>query len=234
MASVIFDICLLAILIVIVAISAKKGLLKTAFSFVQLILSVVIAYLFGKPIASLLDQLFFRKWIYTGVFNRINHLYQSAQETFNVQKIIDLFPKFLIPQSLQEELESAGDTGEALVSSSSEAISSALSGIITTILAYLVLFLVAFVACFFLLKLLDKMIESVSLLGTVDHLLGALIGLIIAWIFLTLLCSLFRFFASDTEFYANTYVTRFFAENVFTKLIRLFDFNDLLSKVFPQ
>ena len=187
MPTIIFDIVLLALFLVIIIICAKRGFFKSVMRLLRLFLAVVIAYCFGKQVGALLDQKFIHGWMYNVVYDKLNSMYQSASSSFNTQKILSSFPKFLFPESMRQQIENLDETGEALVVSASESISTSLSGIISTVLGYIVVFLVALVVLLIITKIISAVIQKLPVIGMLDHILGALIGLFVSWIILSLL-----------------------------------------------
>ena len=230
----IFDLVLLAVLICIVIRGCVKGFFKTLFGSLRLVFSVIAAYFLGKPVGEFLDSKFIYGWTYNGVYAKIHELYESAAEAFDVNKILALFPKFLISDELRAELENTNETGEELVKLASDSISGVISHFISMIVAYVLVFIVAFIVLWILIKIFGKIIHKIPVIGTVDHILGAALGLLIGWILMSLVCSLFRFFMADNEFYTNSHVLKFFAENPITKYISFLDFYAFLSKIIPN
>lgn len=233
-ATYIVDIILLGVLLFILIRSCVQGFFKTVFRSLRFVLSIVAAYFLGKPIGEWMDRTFIHGWTYNGVYDKINGLYQSAAESFNVQKIFSIFPKFLIPQSMQDQMEAMDETGEALVVSASETISSAISHFISMLTAYILVFVLAWILLWLFTKIFGKVIHKIPVVGTLDHILGAVIGLLIGWTLMSMICSLFRFFFSSSPFYTDSYVLKFFAENPITRYISFLDFYALLSRFIPS
>lgn len=230
----VFDLILLAVLLFIVIRSCVKGFFKTVFGSLRLVFSFIAAYFLGKPVGGFIDQKFVYGWTYNGVHSKIHELYESASESFDVQKILSVFPKFLIPESIRETLENSEATGEELVTTASEAVSGAISHFVSMIVAYILVFILAWILLWLITKILGNVIHKIPIVGTLDHILGAALGLLIGWILMSLICSLFRFFMETSEFYTNSHVLKFFAENPITKYISFLDFYALLAKIIPN
>ena len=230
----VLDLVLLLFLLLIVIRGYVRGFFKTVFRAVRLILSVMIAYFLGKSVGGWIDNKFIHGWTYNSVYAKIHALYENASETFDVQKILSAFPKFFIPESIRNQMETSGETGEPLVASASEAISGTISHFISMILAYILVFILAWIALLIVSKVVGDVIHKIPIIGTTDHILGAVLGFLIAWIIMSLVCSLLRFFTSASDFYNNSHVLKFFAENPITRYISFLDFNKLLSKIIPS
>lgn len=234
MVSIILDILIIVLFLIIVFICAKRGFFKSVVRFLRLLLALIIAYFLCKPAGAKLDAAFIHGWVYNGVYNKIHALYESANEAFNIEKILALFPKFLLSDSMRQQIENSSETGEALVLSTSEWISTTLSGLISMILAFVLIFVIAFILLFFVSKLLEILIRKQSFISKIDHILGGLIGFVFTWSFFSMLCSALRFFFSDAAWYQSTYVMKFFAENPITKMISFLNFDQLFSMIFPK
>lgn len=234
MPTYIFDLVLLAVLLFIMIYCCVRGFFKTVFRSLRLVFSVIIAYSLGKPVGAFLDRAFIHGWTYNGVYAKIQALYESVSEALDVNKILSLFPNFLISDSVREQLKNSEESGEELVVAASESISSALSHFISMVVAYILVFILAWILLWLITKLLGNVIHKIPVIGTIDHILGAALGLLIGWILMSMVCSLFRFFLSSSEFYTNSYVLKFFAENPITKYISFLDFYAFLSKIIPN
>ena len=234
MPTFIVDIILVAFLLFLFIRGYIKGFLATVLRSLRPILAIIAAYFLGKPVAGFIDQKFIYGWTYNGVYAKINELYQNASESFNVDKIFSAFPKFMIPDSLREQLENSTETGEALVVSASESISAFVSHLFSLVIAYLLIFLIVWLLLLLLAKLLSSSIHDLPVIGKIDRILGALLGLLIGWVLLSLVATLCRFFMESSDYYAKTYVLKFFAENPITKYLSFLDFGALLSEIIPN
>lgn len=230
----ILDIAFGIILLVTVIQCGKRGLFKTLMRFARIVLAAVAAYFFGSRVATFLADKFLSERIYNVVYGKIEGIYQKAADSFDAQKILAAFPSFLLPKSMQEEISSMEETGEALVVSSSEALSGVLTKIVSTVLGYVLVFIVALILLAIVTAIIGAVIKRLEVLGTMDHVLGAVFGVAVAWVLLTILCSLLKFFFASEDFYTQSHAVKFLAETPITKYLKFLDLDGLLSKAFNR
>ncbi len=234
MTKYVLDAVFAVIALIIIIQCAKRGLFKTVMKFARLILAAVAAYLFGSKVATFLADKFFSARIYTAVYNKIESIYQSATDGFDAQKILAAFPSFLVPESMKEQISSMDETGEALVLSASDTLSGALTKIVSTVVGYVLVFIVALIVLAIVSAIIGAIIKRLALIGTVDHVLGAVIGVAVAWVVLTLLSSVIRFFFSESDFYTQSHAVRLIAESPVSEKLAFLNLDGLLSKAFNR
>lgn len=234
MTQYILDILFGAILLVTIILCAKRGLFKTVMRFARVILAAISAYFFGSRVAVFLADRFLGKRIYDIVYNKIEGVYQKAIDSFDAQKILSAFPRFLLPESMREQIASIDGTGEELVVSASEKLSGALTTIVSNVLGYILVFIVSLIVLAILTAIISAVLHRLEILGRMDHFLGGIFGVAVAWVFLTILSSLLKFFCSGMDFYEQSHAVKFLAEMPITKFLKFMDLNALLSKAFSR
>lgn len=230
----ILDVLYALVLLIIVIKCAKTGFFASLIKLARVVLAAIAAYLFGGRVADFLADRFLSEKIYNGVYGKIDGLYQKSAETFNADAIFKAFPKFLLPQSVQEQIASSGDTGEALVQSASDVLSGALTKIVSLVLGYVIVFIVALIVLTIVAAIIRAIIQKLDILGSLDHFLGAVLGVLEAWILLTIVSSVLKFFFKDADFYTQSHAVRFLAETPVTKFISFLNIDGLLSKAFNK
>lgn len=230
----ILDILFGIVLLIIVIKCAKNGFFKTLIRLARVILAAVAAYLFGSRVATFLADKFLSAKIYSGVHGKIEGLYQKASDSFNADTIFNAFPKFLLPQSIQDQIANSGDTGEALVESASQTLAGALTKIVSLAIGYVLVFVVALILLSIVAAIIGAIIKRLNILGTLDHVLGALVGVLEAWILLTLVSSVLKFFFAEAAFYTQSHAVKFLAETPITKFLSFLNLDGLLSKAFNK
>ena len=230
----ILDIIFVIILLVTVIQCGKRGLFKTLMRFARIVLAAVAAYFFGSRVATFLADKFLAKRLYDLVYNKIEGIYQKAAESFDAQKILSSFPNFLINDSMREQIGSMEETGEELVVSATDSISGVLTKIVSTVLGYVLVFIVALILLAIVTAIIGAIIKRLEVLGTMDHVLGAVFGVAVAWVLLTIVCSLLKFFCAEEAFYTQSRAVKFLAETPVTKFLKFLDLDGLLSKAFKR
>ena len=230
----ILDILYALVLLIIVVKCAKTGFFASLIKLARVVLAAIAAYLFGSRVADFLAEKYLSAKIYNAVYGKIDGLYQKSAENFNAETIFKNFPKFLLPQSVQDQIADSGDTGEALVQSASDTLSGALTNIVSTVLGYVIVFIIALIILTIVFAIIRSIIQKLAILGTLDHFLGAVLGFLEAWILLTLVSSLLKFFFKDADFYTQSHAVKFLAETPVTKFLAFLNIDGLLSKAFNK
>ncbi len=234
MTQYILDIIFGVIVLVIVIRCAVRGLFKALMRFLRILIAAVAAYFFGGKVADVLAERFFATRIYNVVYNKIESMYQKAAESFDAQKILSAFPKFLLPESMREQISSMDETGEALVLSATDSLSGALTKIVSAVAGYVLVFFAALIVMVIVSAIIGAIMKRLAILGTTDHVLGAVLGVAEAWITLTILSTTLSFFFADAAFYTQSHIVKFLAETPVTKFFSFLDLNSLLSKAFTR
>lgn len=234
MTQYILDVLFGIILLVTVIQCAKRGLFRTVMRFARVVLAAVAAYLFGSKVASFLADRFLGQRIYDAVYNKIEGIYQKSVDSFDMQQILSAFPSFLLPESMREQLSSLEETGEDLVLSATDMLSGALTKIVSNVLGYILVFLIALIVLAIVTTIITAIMRRLEILGRTDHFLGAVLGVGVAWVTLTILSSLLKFFFAEADFYTQSHAVRFLAETPVTKYLKFMDLDGLLSKTFNR
>ena len=216
---------------VTVFIFAKRGFFLSLLKFFKLLLSFIAAYLWGNFFGNFLSEKVFYTPIRNSVFEKINGVYQSAAETFNAQSALEAVPKFLRTDSLVEKVNSLEGNGEVLVNSITDSVAGALSAVICSVLGFLAVFVFAFLALTIVYFLIKGLRSKLKLLGMVDTLLGALLGVIFVWIVLLVIGSLLKFFFGADAFYTKSIIVKFFGESSILETLQFLNINNWLSNI---
>ena len=85
----VLDLVPIAILLFFAALFAVRGFLKSVLSFGKTFISVIVAYIFGKPVSRLLESRVFSTKITDFIYDKLSGLYDSAAETFDLSVVFD-------------------------------------------------------------------------------------------------------------------------------------------------
>jgi transcription termination factor Rho len=77
--------------------------------------------------------------------------------------------------------------------------------------------------------ILDKIVDHISLLSTVNTVLGALVGVIITAVLLFAVGSVAKFFFAEQDFYLNSVLLKFFGESSILETLKILDIGSLLK-----
>lgn len=217
--------------IITIVICAKRGFILTLLKFCKLILSVVAAYLWGDALGSFLGEKFFNQPIRDAVFNRFNSIYQSATEGFNANAILDSIPEFLKTDALTEKLNGIEGAGMDLVNSFTDTVAGALSSVVCAILGYVLVFIAAFLVLSIVYLIVKGIKNKIRLVGKVDSLLGAVLGLALSWVILLVAGSAMKYFFGDEAIYTESLIVKFFGESSLLETLQWLNLDQWLNKI---
>ena len=174
--SIVFDCIMLALLLLVALLYARRGFAAGLVQFVGNLASLIGALVFSHEASPVLFEKFFRNGFVESIQNTI-----TAEGTVNVQQIIEKYAGFL-PAGLKENLN---ETASLLVDSSAanlavRLVEEVIAPLLTPIIA-IVLFFVAFALCKLLVSLLVAVLTNVNripLMGSVNRFFGFLMGLL--------------------------------------------------------
>lgn len=195
--SLILDIAIVLIILINVIIGAKKGFIKTAYSFVKFAASAVCAFFFAKPLAAII---------------KTTDIYRNTESSL-VEKLCDYIENGnvdlteSIAQSkaqIDEFLSSIGTSFDKLfgasdggfLSGNEESVLEFSRGIVepvcsalATVVAFVAIFLAASLVLFIVMKILD-VFASAPVIKQFNSLLGALAGAVVACLLVFILIML--------------------------------------------
>ncbi len=212
---------------------AKRGFIKSFIHSARFILSIVATYLWGGALGKLICG----KWIGTPVrnfvFEKVNGVYQGASDSFQVEKVKESLPSFLLNEETSAKLDALNGTGTELVEQITDTVATPVATLLSNILGCVLVFVLALVALSVGAWLLEKVISHITLLNTVNTLLGLVWGILAAAFVLFALSSLLRVFLADSAIYTESVVVKFFGESGVLKSLRFLDLGKaLVSNIF--
>lgn len=172
----IFDLILLALLLVVAFAYARRGFAAGLVQFVGNLASLVGALVLSREAAPLLFERFFQSGFVSSIQNTI-----TAEGTVNIQSTIEEYAGFL-PEGIKESLtqSAAGLLDSGAPDLAVKLVDQVIAPLLTPIIA-IVLFFVAFALCRLLVALLVAVftnINHIPLVGTVNRFFGFVMGLL--------------------------------------------------------
>lgn len=210
--NVIADLIFLIVGVAIVLVCAKRGILKSAIHFLKTVLAFVIAYTLGGKLAQVLSDRWIFGSVHRFVFDKINGIYQSTAGNMNAEDVIESLPSFLMTEEMQAKLHAAQGSGEELVLQMTDSVSRPIASLFSNILGYIGVFLLALVGLWILAAILDKVVSKFRILNSLNTLLGAILGLLIAVTVLLAAASLMKVFFASSYVYTESVIVRFFGD----------------------
>ena len=185
----VLDLVPIAILLFFAALFAVRGFLKSVLSFGKTFISVIVTYIFGKPVSRLLESRVFSTKITDFIYDKLSGLYDSAAETFDLSVVFDkLNNNFSWVKSfgvdigkLEEQYGNMTGASADNLREISITIATPVARVVSNVCAYLGLFVVALLICFilsFVLTGLSDLIDKIPVVGKMNHVLGLIFGII--------------------------------------------------------
>ena len=206
------DLIFLIVGVVIVLICAKRGFLKSAIHFLKTVLAFVIAYFWGGKLAQFLSERWIFGSVYNFVYDKINGIYQSTAGQMDAQAVIDSLPSFLMTEEMQAKIHAAQGSGEELVFEMTNSVSQPIASLFSNILGYIGVFILALIGLWILAAVLDKVVSHFDVLHSLNTLLGAVLGLLIAFTVLLATASLMKVFFANSYVYTESILVKFLGD----------------------
>lgn len=175
-AAIVFDLVMLALLLVVAFAYARRGFAAGLVQFVGNLASIIGALVLSHQASPLLFEKFFQNGFVTSIQNTL-----TAEGTVNIQSTIEKYAGFL-PESIKESLtaSAAGLLDSGAPDMAVKLVDEVIAPLLTPIIA-IVLFFVAFALCRLLVGLLVAVLTNVNripVMGSVNRFFGFLMGLL--------------------------------------------------------
>lgn len=175
-AAIVFDLVMLALLLVVAFAYARRGFAAGLVQFVGNLASLIGALVLSHQASPLLFEKFFQNGFVTSIQNTL-----TAEGTVNIQSTIEKYAGFL-PESIKESLtaSAAGLLDSGAPDMAVKLVDEVIAPLLTPIIA-IVLFFVAFALCRLLVGLLVAVLTNVNripVMGSVNRFFGFLMGLL--------------------------------------------------------
>ncbi len=201
--SIIFDIILVAVIVISTWLAAKKGIFKSIYKLSSIILTIIAVLLLSEPVGNMIESsglgIKIDQMVYTGLIadkeydSELGKMVSTGEE-----KNISGLPAFV-----NDAVETAAEN--AIVPAVSEIVKKLVCAIIIYLLAKLLLFLIFLV--------IDGMFK-LPLLKSANKLLGAVAGLISGLLIVYILCGIASLNVQNSalirEVVDGTYIVKYF------------------------
>ena len=212
---------------------AKKGFIKSVIRSARVVLSILAVYLWGNALGKVICGKWIGAPVRNAVYEKINGIYQGAVDAFQVEKVKEALPSFLLNEKTSANLDSLEGAGADLVEQITDTVATPIASLISKILGWVLVFVLAMAVLSVGAWLLEKVISHIKLLDRVNTLLGLVWGLLAAAVVLLVLSSLVRVFLADSPIYTKSIVVKFFGESGLLKSLRFLDLGKtLVSNIF--
>ena len=207
--NIVIDIILLAVIVVAVILSAKKGIIVTIFELIAFILAIVLASFTAKPIAEVMYTSFFHKTVEKGIYEMMPLNKTNFSNKEKAEMVFENIPEFAKKQaqknginvtSIQSELgkiklDSSKDLYYALEDQ-------VVRPIAVNVLKHIVYFFTAIIYALILMyiaKTAAKTFKKAETVEKTDMFIGGAVGLLKGLVVVFLLCNLLTFIQPRIE-----------------------------------
>ncbi len=217
----ILDILFVVIAVIVVAVHAKRGFIKSLISSCKLLLAFALAYLLGGQVAGLFQSNLIGPPIHDWVYDKVDGIYEGIGNSLNVEDIAAQFPEFLMTDEVRDTIANvtSEESGEAMVESITTGIADPVSWLISNIIGYLLTFVVSLIVLSLLAMLLNAVVDHIPLIGALNHVLGGLWGALLGLVLLFVAASIVKVFLSADDYAAST-VVRFFGDSAVLEVMQ--------------
>ena len=235
----VFDGMILAVAIIAIIVSAKRGFIKSIMGICTLIAALFVAFAFTPNVAQYIENSPVIEEVSENISDTLKSLSRKDTDSYDLARLFadmpDSFRQILDRygadvSDLKNEVSPAPDAPEEDVTDLSERIARPVVSAISGVLAFLGLF-IASVAVLKLLTWILDLIFQLPVLKTANTLLGFVVGivsaLVWAWVLSALSVIFIRAMSSISPTYfsetliENTILLRFFADDNFGNILRM-------------
>lgn len=207
--NIVLDIITVAVFILTVFFAYKRGFISAIIHFIGFFIAYLLAFVVSNPVGQALDSSFMNN-IVSGV---VSGSVKSGGSDF-FTKILDGIPS-TVGDSLSGISDTLGTESEKALSGVVSAISAPVSSMMSRCIAFIVVFIIALVA----IKIIEhfsRLLKHVPVIGTLNALLGAIVGVFEAVLIMFLISTLVSISVSFASFDKKPWVTN---ENIQSTLV---------------
>lgn len=235
----VFDGIILAVGIIAIIVSAKRGFIKSIMGICTLIAALFVAFAFTPNVSRYIENSPIIMEVSENISDTLKSLSRKDTDSYDLARLFtdmpDSFQQILDrygadASDLKETVTPAPDAAAEDVSDLSELIADPVVSAISGVLAFLALFVVTVIVLKLLTWILD-LIFQLPVLKTANTLLGLVVGvvnaLVWAWVLSALSVIFIRAMSSiSPEYFSetlieNTIILRFFADDNFGNILRM-------------
>ncbi len=211
--ALVLDLVFVLVAALFIIVGVRRGFIKSLIQSAKLVLTTVITYFLGSPVAAFIKDKFVFQKVYDSWYERISGVYQQANENLNIDEFkttVESAPDFLLaPEKKAEILGSLSEeSGAAMVDSVSTSLATPISDVISNILGYALTFVVAFILLTVVAWLLTKIADRIAFIGTANRVLGGIFGALMGLIVLSVIAVIIGFIDVKGAAYPDTLIVK--------------------------
>ena len=183
----IFDIIVVAIILLIIVLSAKKGFVASCLDSFSMVISAFVAYVFSPKVADILYDMFIKDLVKTEFRQALDDMSSTLSVKDKVAGMIEALPETAVKlaesmginlNNLVTGIIPSNADNEALIETVADTLAYNIMITLTEIVVFICLFIIATLLVRFVSSFFSHNLEKLPVVGKVDTLLGAVLGLI--------------------------------------------------------
>ncbi len=180
------DIFYVVLAIAIVVLFACKGFFAAIFHFGRYIAATVLAYTFGPMLSRFLYQKWIFSWIAVPVAEKVENFLNNTVGSVDIEGLVESLPalvkQFADVDALTAKYGATVDSFHEVAGDFSATLAAPLASLISNAIAYLAIFFVSVLLLKLLFFLLNKFFDAIPILKAINHILGAALGVLTAFL----------------------------------------------------
>jgi uncharacterized membrane protein required for colicin V production len=189
----IFDIIFLAVIVLVVVLSAKKGFVASCLDTFSMAISAFVSYILCKPASDYLYDLFIKDLVKTEFKQTLDDMASGLSVRDKVQGMIGALPETAVKlaesmgisiNNMSGTLVSSTADEETLIETVASTLAYEVMITLTEVVVFVILFIVVSLLVKFIASFFSKNLEKLPVIGALDTLLGGVFGLVKALVIL--------------------------------------------------
>lgn len=185
--SIIFDVLLIAVVVVVIILSKNKGFVASCLDTLSLVISAVVSFLFTNKIADFVYHLFVEDLVKTTFKNALDDASNGLTVGEKVSTMVDALPQSALKlaeyfginiEHLKHNTSMGMFTDEELIEVVTEKVAYDIMILIVQAICFIVLFILVSLLVKFVSSFLSATLSKIPLVGQLDSVLGACFGLV--------------------------------------------------------
>lgn len=183
----IFDIVVIAIVLLVIVLSAKKGFVASCLDTFSMVISAFVSYKLCAPVANSLYDMFIKDLVKTEFTQALDEMSSSLSVRDKVAGMIEALPETAVKlassmgvdvNNLSSTLVSGSASNDTLIETIADTLAYDIMITLTEIIVFVALFIIASLLVRFISTFFSNNLEKLPVVGKVDTLLGGVLGLI--------------------------------------------------------
>lgn len=205
----ILDLILVAVIIIVIALAAKRGVITTVVEVVAFVLALFVASSAAQPVAEIMYKSFFFKSVQKGIYDSLPANPSTLNFAQKAEIVLDNIPEFaktyaeksgLNIQTVSSEISKSGIKNDAdLYKNLEEKIVKPVAVLVLKHIMFFVLSILFAIIFKLIAKAIAKGLDKFELVGAVDKVAGAVIGIAEGAVIVFLVCCLLTYLKPKYE-----------------------------------